>query len=266
MNADGTNRVNLTGWPGWEGDPRWSPDGEHIVFLSFKEHFPAIYVMDTDGRNVRLVLDGADYWDETVRKFSAPAWTPDGEWITFSVEHYAYVYYGPYMVNAQGGSVRLLTREPFGMAGPLSYSPDESQMAFGDYGDVYVMQVGGSMPEALKMSPLEYGGGYVVWSPDGQRLAFDLLGGSGVLIVNRDGANARGLWLDMAEKPDDLPILAARQPAWSPDGRYVAFTAHVTPEPDTAYLTLILFDLNSDQMMYYPGTLPGDYGADWRAD
>jgi Tol biopolymer transport system component len=48
MDADGTNKVQLTTYPFSDYDPAWSPDGTRITFVSFREGEGSrqIYVMD----------------------------------------------------------------------------------------------------------------------------------------------------------------------------------------------------------------------------
>jgi TolB protein len=73
MSADGGDMRQLTDWRGWDSAPIWSPDGTQIAFTSDRdatpdeleiderggsgEHGLAVYVMDANGRNVRLVFD-----------------------------------------------------------------------------------------------------------------------------------------------------------------------------------------------------------------
>ena len=54
MDADGGNQQNLTNNPSDDNSPSWSPDGERIVFWSYRKgHFQSaeIYVMDAAGGN-----------------------------------------------------------------------------------------------------------------------------------------------------------------------------------------------------------------------
>jgi Tol biopolymer transport system component len=54
MNADGSNRIQLTNSPGGMDDnmdPRWSPDGTQILFWSSRDGNKELYVMDADGSN-----------------------------------------------------------------------------------------------------------------------------------------------------------------------------------------------------------------------
>jgi len=52
MNADGSNRIQLTDNPGYDNmDPRWSPGGTQIIFWSSRDGNKEIYVMNADGSN-----------------------------------------------------------------------------------------------------------------------------------------------------------------------------------------------------------------------
>ena len=69
MNADGSNRLNLTDHPASDGWPSWSPDGSHIAFESDREGSKDIFVIRTDGTGLlRLTF--------TAAKDHRPAWRP----------------------------------------------------------------------------------------------------------------------------------------------------------------------------------------------
>jgi len=53
MNADGTNRVNLTKHSAEDVFPCWSPDGKKILFHSDRDGNNEIYIMDVDGTNLK---------------------------------------------------------------------------------------------------------------------------------------------------------------------------------------------------------------------
>jgi hypothetical protein len=76
MNPDGTGRVNVTDNPGNDDAPTWSPDGQHIAFMSDRDDQRDIYVMNADGSGPTRLTDhpGADI---------LPAWSPDGSRIAF---------------------------------------------------------------------------------------------------------------------------------------------------------------------------------------
>ena len=58
-------------------EPAWSPDGQQIAFVTRRDGNHDIYIMDSDGQNLRNLTDSPD--DENF-----PTWSPDGNWIAFS--------------------------------------------------------------------------------------------------------------------------------------------------------------------------------------
>ena len=77
MDINGGNQTNLTNHRAWDRYPRWSPDGQQILFYSNRElNQDDIYVMNADGTDV-VNLTRHPSEDRT------HAWSPDGNWITF---------------------------------------------------------------------------------------------------------------------------------------------------------------------------------------
>ena len=80
MNADGTNQQQLTdnNQGDQNGDPSWSPDGQHLAFDSDRSGDVEIYVMDLQSRKVTQLTgiekDTGSY---------TPDWSPDGKQIVF---------------------------------------------------------------------------------------------------------------------------------------------------------------------------------------
>ena len=102
---DGTwqDEVQLTRLTQHEEDdlaPAWSPDGDFVVFVSFRDGNGEIYIMESDGsRQLRLTTNGADDL--------GPVWSPDGNQMAF-VSHL----YGPseiFIMDDDGGNQRRLT-------------------------------------------------------------------------------------------------------------------------------------------------------------
>lgn len=67
----GTGRMDrLTNAPGIDWNPAWSPDGSSIVFRSDRTHYTALWLMNADGTNERIL---------TPQQFQGgvdPAWQP----------------------------------------------------------------------------------------------------------------------------------------------------------------------------------------------
>ncbi|MGH2374245.1 MAG: hypothetical protein ACRDIC_12375 [bacterium] len=81
MDADGSDIAILTNDVGRESDPKWSPDGRHIVY-SANQPNSALFVIDADGANRRqLTSPPLEQWSYSD---FGPAWSPDGKWIVFN--------------------------------------------------------------------------------------------------------------------------------------------------------------------------------------
>jgi dipeptidyl aminopeptidase/acylaminoacyl peptidase len=77
VDIDGSNPRQLTKGAASSSSPRWSPDGDHIAFVTGGQ----IWVMEEDGDD-----------PEQITKLSTdagnPVWSPDGKWLAFSSEVY----------------------------------------------------------------------------------------------------------------------------------------------------------------------------------
>ncbi|MGB6405510.1 MAG: prolyl oligopeptidase family serine peptidase [Candidatus Sulfotelmatobacter sp.] len=61
---------------GSSDQPKWSPDGKHIAFVSHRDSHSLIAIYDFDGSSIRYLAPSVD-------KDSMPRWSPDGKWIVF---------------------------------------------------------------------------------------------------------------------------------------------------------------------------------------
>ena len=78
MPAAGGAATRLTSGPAFDSQPRWSPDGKRIVFLSDRSGAENIWLCDADGRNPKALTKG------TNNLYASPEWTPDGNYIVAS--------------------------------------------------------------------------------------------------------------------------------------------------------------------------------------
>ncbi|MBA4050405.1 MAG: amidohydrolase, partial [Erythrobacter sp.] len=104
----------------------------------------------------------------------------------------------------------------------VDVAPDGKTIAFTLLGDIYTLPIEGGTPKRISEG--------LSWdvqprfSPDGARIAFtsDRGGGDNIWVMNADGSDKRQV------TKEDFRLL--NQPAWSPDGRFIAAKKHYTTE------------------------------------
>jgi TolB protein len=206
MDSDGANHRFLTNGQSTVLSPRFSPDYKQIVYMSYLEKRPRIYIYDIGTGRQRVVTESAN-------QTFAPRFSPDGRWILYSMSANGNT--DIYRVSAQGGASQRLTSSPAIDVGG-SYSPDGSKIVFesdrSGSQQLYLMNADGSDQRRITFG----GGRYATpeWSPRGDLIAFTRVSGDfriGVMIP--DGSGERLLtdsWQDEA-------------PTWSPNGRVIQF-------------------------------------------
>ena len=72
---EGGNASRLTRGMGFDGQPRFSPDGEHVVFTSDRDGGENVWVVSVDLADTVQITTG------THDRYVSPEWTPDGDYI-----------------------------------------------------------------------------------------------------------------------------------------------------------------------------------------
>jgi len=206
MDQDGANHRFITNGQSLVLTPRFAPNRQTVVFMSFENDQPRVYVYDVGSGRKRLVVN------QPYTTF-APRFSPDGHSILFSM-----IVNGNcdiYRVSASGGTPVRLTTSP-GIDTGGSYSPDGSRIVFesdrSGTQQLYVMNADGSNQHRISFG----GGRYAtpVWSPRGDLIAYTHLGGGfAVGVMGTDGSGAKDLtngWQDEG-------------PTWAPNGRVLMF-------------------------------------------
>jgi Tol biopolymer transport system component len=228
MNADGSGQRLLMRGVAPRSTPAWSPDGRMIAF---DDGAGAVYVANADGSWRRRLVSRDTIVSSNGGSAGggAPAWSPDGQKIAFVSGSKVFV------MNADGSAYRSLTqRLNMGRVPSLAWSPDGRKFVFlggGGCGDfcfhLYVMNADGSGVQNLTPN-LRGGPGHgawdPAWSPDGGKIAFVRLDArGGVYVVKPDGTGVRNLMKAPAGYAMPSCPTSTCAPAWSPDGRKLAF-------------------------------------------
>ncbi|MFM1918427.1 MAG: hypothetical protein RLZZ303_61 [Candidatus Hydrogenedentota bacterium] len=206
---DGANARQITQHASISIKPKFSPNGQKIAYLSYKENYPFLYVYDrTSGQSIRV--------SKEVGVNLSPAWSPDGTKLamTLSKDGNTEIY----LKNADGSNPVRLTRNRDGDTSPC-FSPDGGRIAFVSdrvgNPQIYVMPAGGGQETRLSF---QGGSSYdPAWSPDGRFIAYSVeRSGDGfeIYYMGADGSNPTRLTNSGGSN---------ESPTWSPDGRHIMF-------------------------------------------
>src|SRR5215203_446747 len=180
MDADGTNRTNLTDTPNRSDyQPSWAPSGAQLTFVRVVEgrvflEQPDIFVMDTDP----ATKDDAINLTQTDESEYDPAWSPDGAKIAFAgVRNSGWEIV---TMDPDGQNEKILTGDGFdGNDEAPDWSPDGTKVVFmkeSQVGgccepwEIWAVNRDGSGDTNLTNDP-SYDMG-PSWSPDGSEIIF----------------------------------------------------------------------------------------------
>ena len=206
MDSDGANHRYLTTGAATALTPRYSPDYAQILYLSYYNGQPRIYIYDLASSSQRLLL-------QSKNPLFAPRWSPDGRTILYSMAIGGNT--DIYKMPAAGGTPVKLTDSP-GIDIGGSFSPDGSKIVFesdrSGSQQVYVMELDGTNQRRISF----FGGRAATpeWSPRGDQIAFTHIAGNfRIAVMDPAGGNMHYLtdsWQDEA-------------PTWAPNGRVIQF-------------------------------------------
>ena len=190
-----------------------------IIFSSERNGVKGIYIMDDDGSNQTLLIEGKNTFPES--------WSPDGKQILFSRNVSVL-----FLMNPDGTNIRQLTEDSDNYIGKCSFSPDgkfivyDGSIKIDNDNEKYVVQM-----LNIKTGKIEVISDLDViqcdWSPDGKHIIFaEPLSpnwSSTIWIMDADGDNPRELIPNPGRQADNFTIYRSR-PRWSPDGQKIVWT------------------------------------------
>jgi dipeptidyl aminopeptidase/acylaminoacyl peptidase len=254
ISRDGKQNVQLTNSPEGESQPRFSPDGKYVSFVTKRGEDKAsqVYLLDRrggdaikatdvkgglgdyrwspDGRKILLVVKDQDFSDTAKSKTRTPFvidrfhFKQDNEgYLDRRATHL-------YLFTLADKKVDTLTTGKYDESQP-AFSPDGSQIAFvsnrtedpdkNENSDIYVMDAKSGAP-MKKLTNWPGGDTSPVWSPDGQQIAYlqtssnenFTMYGENYLAV----ISIDGGTPNLLSKPVDRPV---NTPRWSADGKKI---------------------------------------------
>ncbi|MFC5175651.1 hypothetical protein [Nocardioides taihuensis] len=218
---DGTGRTRLLDSGGTDSDPVWSPDGTQIAYSSdgasweYPGVLHGIWLADADGTRRTFLT----------RQGGGPVWRPGYSQPATTVTYptpgrgarLAFVAITDtggdlFTMRPDGTGLRQLTTT--GDVTDLAWAPDHQHLAYASAGVLTIRQPDGT----VSSTGVALAGRSFAWTPDGRAIAWGGRGRRLTVLHLRTGAVTHVRLGRIITTPDD--------PAYSPDGRTIVFTAN----------------------------------------
>jgi TolB protein len=207
MDQDGANLRYLPGADGLVLTPRFSPNDQSVLYISYDTGEPQVYLLNLDtGQRERLgSFPGMTF---------APRFSPDGSQVVLSLSQGGNT--DLFVMRLADRQLRRLTRNP-AIDTSASFSPDGSQLVFesdrGGSQQLYIMPANGGPAQRISFGQGNYG--TPVWSPRGDSIAFTKIqsGKFHIGVMRTDGTDERLLTTSFLDEG----------PTFSPNGRVISF-------------------------------------------
>lgn len=266
--------------------PRWSPDGQFIVYPgpSQDEWNDQLYVTDRFGKGNRLITvwDNEGHLEEVPGFASNPVWSPDGKYIVLGHHFDSMPFIHIHVISsnpASGLYAASLTNNPYHTI-PYDWTPDGSKILYGSNGfpdgtlypdgrpGIYYMNTDGSGQYRLIESDSSFSPRGARYSPDGTQIAFivstrigeglDHYNINSIYIINADGTDLRRvLELGMAGNTY-IKIICL---AWSSDGTKLAYSAN---EKSWSGGQIYIVNTDGTNLIQITNGEPIYFNLDWR--
>ena len=210
MNTDGSDVRQLTFGEAMDTYPRYSPDGEWLIFLSRRHPLFSMHLIRPDGKNERDLLPADGNLE--------PAVSPDGRWVAYRSYLGGDDSDGEIMIaDISGGNSRRLTENEVEDGYP-AYSVDGLNLFFhrtiGDYRQIIMLDL--ETGTEIQLTKGNFNSWHAHPSPDGRKIVYDgdRHGNRDIYMMDLESRYVTQMTKDPGRDG---------YPKFSPDGQRIAF-------------------------------------------
>lgn len=233
MDQDGENHRFLTDGRDLVLTPRFSPAAQQLLYLSYANRKPRVYLYDIATGRERLLGDfpGMSF---------APRFAPDGTKALMSVAMNGNT--DIYSLDLRSMAKTQLTSDLAIDTSP-SYSPNGEQIVFnsdrGGSQQLYIMNSDGSGQKRISFGEGRYG--TPVWSPRGDFIAFTKIykGSFYIGVMRSDGGGERII----------AQSYLVEGPSWAPNGRVLIYTKQEAPSAPSRLFSIDVTGYNEREVV-----------------
>lgn len=159
------NIINLTKSNGvHDRNPKWSPDGQWIAFISDKTGEDEIYIIKPDGTGLTQITNDAKSYRWEIE------WSPDGQYILNSDKAM-----NLYLINVLTKKSQVIAHSKLWEIRDFSFSPDSKWVTFSDLGDNQFSQINLYnilSSKTYQLTSKFFNSNQPTWDPKGRYLYF----------------------------------------------------------------------------------------------
>ena len=239
VDLESKKESQLTNILGKEDQPRWSPDGKEIAFISDRGEKRNIWIMPSNGGEEELIT--GNIRSQGFIYISSPTWSADGKSLAFTIRFGEDR--GIWIIPSEGGAVKKLRFDYDGSTDVIDWSPEGKKIAFSysrakgdknpisnsriDHRDIYTIPLDGGEPTRItRGDKKELGFHFPRWSPDGKHIAFI----SSDWAKYQEGKESEGICVVDVQEDEEPHVIVENLKSraiglsWSPDGNNIIFS------------------------------------------
>ena len=225
--------TQLTNGMMFDGQPRYSPDGQWLAFTSDRDGAENVWIMNVATKETRQITKVRD------KTMQSPEWTPDGKYLVVTIGEIVFKPGKLWMFHIDGGTgIQLIKQPDLLLTTGAAFGPDPRYLWYAqrtgswNYNAIfpqYQIAVYDRLTGARDVRTSRYGSAIrPTLSPDGKWMVYATRFEANTGLVLREMASGDEKWLAYPVQRDDQEAIGSRDAypgmSFTPDSREVVAT------------------------------------------